>query len=240
MKLRTFLEYLFLLLPFCSFLLGYYLLSSRHPIRELPVPNLMGQQLNQVVRLLSVQQLNIRIIAEKEDADLEDGTIIQQSPTPGQKVKPHQSLHLIISKKPAPTYMPQLTGNQEEACKREMLDRALRASWHYVEGSKKSGMCIAQFPAPHDQIGNIAPIVYIVRHHETPVIMPNLKGCDIHDIKDFFALYPVVAEYLHKFPSKTHHSCSTCTVIDQRPLPGSIITFTQEKPLHVQLLLDQQ
>ncbi|MCL4229429.1 PASTA domain-containing protein [Candidatus Dependentiae bacterium] len=240
MKLRTFLEYLFLLLPFCSFLLGYYLLSSRHPIREISVPNLTGQQLNQVVRLLSAQQLNIRIIAEKEDADLEDGTIIQQSPTPGQKVKPHQSLHLIISKKPDPTYMPRLIGNQEEFCKKEMLNHALRASWHYVEGSKKSGTCIAQLPAPYEQIGNVTPIVYIARHHETPVIMPNLKGRTIHDIKDFFALYPVVAEYLHKCPSKTHHSCSTCIVVDQRPLPGSIITFIKEKPLHVQLLLDQQ
>ncbi len=136
--------------------------------------------------------------------------------------------------------MPCLMGNQEDYYRNEMLNHGLHAAWYYVESYKKSGTCIAQLPAPYDQIRNVTPIMYITRHDEKPVIMPTFKGRTIHDIKDFFALYPVVAEYLYKCLSKTHHFCLMCIVVDLRPLPGSIITFMQEKPLYVKLLFDQQ
>lgn len=86
------------LMPFASFLIGYQIINIFKNQNEIIVPNFVGKTLNQAIKVASDNNLNLRISAEKEDSQLPEGTIISQIPN-RQKIKPNQSIYLVISKK---------------------------------------------------------------------------------------------------------------------------------------------
>jgi beta-lactam-binding protein with PASTA domain len=236
MKL-TYFSYFSWILPFLCFLLGYAFMSSRYPLKELEVPHVVGKQIKDIIKPISSQNLNIRIVTEKEDPHLPDGTIIQQTPQPGQKVKPYQSIFLVISKQPNPLVMPQVVGVYESDIIKQLKEQGLHATYCKVPSYKPIGMCIAQSPQAHAPIQE--PItIYISQGNERPVIMPDFRGHTADEIIEFLQLYPnyVSYEFIHHGPTPSLHRCSSCIVVDQRPLPGSILTMNKDKPLYIQLL----
>lgn len=228
MTLRSFLW----LAPFVLFLAGYYI-TYRLVLNEVfEVPSVIGKSTHEALQLFSHARLNARIVAEKEDASLQPGIIISQNPQPLQRVKPQQSVFLVVSKKPpvigAPSF---LACTEQEACvvaeKKSIILKKI-----FLPSNAPKGICLAQIPAPGATLSSSPCTVYISAGIDPYRIMPDCTGLPVHDVASFFKDIGAALEVFHDYQPEGHR-CIECTVKDQRPLPGTCIDIS--RPLLVQL-----
>lgn len=226
------------LMPFASFIFGYALISFLHTPSILKAPALTGKTIDQAVLILSQSNLNIRIVGQKEDAQLEQGTVLTQTPAAGSTIKEQQALYVTIAKKPVPLAMPNLIGKPEAQAIAELEALSLHAKIYKISHDHHTGTVIAQSPEP-GLSANTTPIsLYIALQPDKPVIMPNFKNRPLHEVLSFLELHAITPTILHT-PVAPDHRCTNCIVIDQRPLSGSFVKRTKEKPLQVQLQVSE-
>ena len=114
------------LLPFLAFGIGYFCLQFFITEHTLQAPNLVGKDLLQATKISSDLKLNLRIIAEKEIADAQPGTIIKQNPLPGTSIKSHQSIFIVITKLPAPVIAPNFIGKNEPQIEKICKEKSIK------------------------------------------------------------------------------------------------------------------
>lgn len=223
------------LAPFASFFLGYTVICLLVRQPSLPTPAIMGKTIGQAVTLLSEQNLNIRIVGQKEDAQLPDGTVLSQTPAPGTQIKEQQALYVTVSKKVSPQVLMDLVGGQESDARAALEQLSVQANVYKIPADMPSGTIIAQYP----QAGTPAPdntvILYSAESIKKPLIMPNFKGRLLDEVVAFLDLHGITPSILHAPVFPQDHRCTQCKVIDQRPLAGSFVKHQSEKPLQVQL-----
>lgn len=221
-------------LPFCCFILGYQSLKYVYAVPTTHTPSLVGRPVHEALRVLSDYNLNIRILAEKEDGDLPHGTILRQTPAPNTPIKHNQSIFCVLSKQPDRIPAPNLL-NTSKKRRENLADKAdVRVREYMITSNNPRGHCIAQHPAPNHLLDHDKKMIaYVSADIHKPVIMPNLKERDLAAVQDFLNMYPTDVRIV-QHPSKKKKS-STQRVVDQRPLAGSIITLSEHKPLVVQL-----
>jgi beta-lactam-binding protein with PASTA domain len=117
--------------------------------------------------------------------------------------------------------------------------RKIRAKLYQLPSIYPMDHAFAQYPAAN-QIVNDAMIVYMSCGSRKPVIFPNLKDLTVQEAKEHLATQPITIQTTHirsahGEPSRTTHDCSSCIILDQRPLPGSIIALDESKPLPLNL-----
>ncbi len=223
------------LAPFASFFLGYTVICLLVRQPSLPTPAIMGKTIGQAVTLLSEQNLNIRIVGQKEDAQLPDGTVLSQTPAPGIHIKEQQSLYVTISKKVSPHVLLDLVGGQESDA-RDVLDKlSLQTRIYQISSDLPAGTIIAQHPQAGSPVPDNTVILYSAESIQKPLIMPNFKGRLIDEVVSFLDLHGITPSILHAPVFPQDHRCTQCKVIDQRPLAGSFVKHQSEKPLQVQL-----
>lgn len=221
------------LLPFLCFLFGYYLTNYLLSVPSLETPALLGKNINHGVKLLSERNLNLRIIQEKEDNDLPDGTIVSQSPSEHQKVKANQTIFCVTSRQAQTKTAPNLINQNMQQVNELVKNERVRTKAYMIPSNHKEGLCIAQFPSHHEPLHQQSIITYISAGNKKPVLFPSLKGKDINQVKEFFALYGIKLSVSHASHVDKQHQCTTCCVVEQKPLAGSIVDMS--KPLHVQV-----
>ena len=190
----------------------------------------MGLQVSQAIKCLSERKLNMRIIAEKEDLDLPEGTIVSQKPSPQQPIKPHQAIFVAISKKPLIKQSPDLLGKTIDQVKTELHRKGIKYKELTLQFNTPQNIVAAQNPAPNKQLNG--PIyLYKATPQKQKVIFPSLKNRNWEEVKSFFERYNINPVVTYK--NKCHHN--DYMVIEQRPLAGTLVSLKQ--PLHVQLHL---
>jgi len=58
------------------------------------VPSTLGKNIQEAAGILSSNNLGMRILAEREDAILPEGMVLDQIPKPGRKIRPNQ--HVFV------------------------------------------------------------------------------------------------------------------------------------------------
>ncbi len=223
-------------LPFFSFLAGYLIIQRFSSIDLLEAPALVGRQLQNAVVELSEKNLNIRLITQKEDPDLPEGTILSQTPISGQKIKPHQALHVVISKKPEKRAAPQLINKSIERIEKELDKVGIRNKSYRLPSNRPTGSCIAQLPTAGTLLQENKITTYISCENKKTVLMPNFKGKSVPEAMDFLQKHNVKTDIMHISNTDKSHICDhNCIINDQRPLAGALVTLKDEKPLLVQL-----
>lgn len=222
------------LMPFASFILGYLLISLFIKQPSLQAPTIVGKTLDQAVLTLSQSNLNIRIVGQKEDAQLAEGTILTQTPAPGSIIKEQQALYVTIAKKPVPLAMPNLVGKTESQAVAEIEALSLHAQIHHLASDKLIGTVIAQSPEPGLSASTHSITLYIATDPQKPILMPHFKNRSLDEVISFLELHGITPTILHT-PVAPDHRCTNCMVIDQRPLAGTFFKMSKEKPLQVQL-----
>jgi beta-lactam-binding protein with PASTA domain len=220
--------------PFISFIAGYALISFFCANKTLITPSLIGQNLDKALINIAKQNLTVRVVSQKDNADLQEGTILSQTPAPGARIKEHQSLYLTISQKPAPTQVPNLHTKTSTQATQLLHAQSLHAKVYKISCDGTADQCIAQWPhkgTPADR----TVIVYACDSAGKPVIMPNLKTKPVDEVVSFLALNGINPTILHQTPRESGHQCTLCTVIDQRPLAGAIVFVSGDKAVQVQL-----
>ena len=224
------------LVPFVSFLSGYLIVRHFSYNEIIITPNVMGRHINDAIKELSAFQLNARILAEKEDPDMPDGFIISQSPEPNHKVKPYQSVFLVITKKPQKPFVPTLYGLSLEAAQKQIKSRGLKLKTFYIENNAPFSSCIGQSLIPHQVMDDPFLIGYFSSGTSSLRICPLLKGISTKVVRDFFKNYSIDVTVYHTTMPSDSHVCESCVVVDQRPLAGSFIDL--KKPVSVQLTVN--
>ena len=220
--------------PFATFILGYLAISFISSVPTLQAPALIGQSLDKAAVILSQKNLNLRIIGHKDEPDLVEGTIVSQTPSPGSAIKEHQALYLVIARKPMPLQIPDLHHKTAQEATKIIEGQSLHAKIAALPADYQSEHCIAQYPAPGMAASDQGVIIYTAQNQK-PVIMPNLKKKSVDEVLSFLQLNGCTADILHATPTQPAHQCNSCIVLDQRPLPGSLLIITPDKSLKVQL-----
>ncbi len=222
------------LTPFLAFISGYIFISFISSAPVLKAPALVGQSLDKAALLLSQKNLNMRIIGHKDEPDLPEGTIVNQTPTAGSSIKEHQALYLVIARKPAPLQIPDLKNKTAPEAAKIVEGQSLHAKTISLPTDIQKQECLAQYPCPGMAATDQQVIIYTAQNQK-PVIMPNFKRKSVDEVLSFLQLNGCTAEILHATPLQPGHQCTQCIVLDQRPMPGSLLVITSDKPLKVQL-----
>ena len=223
------------LIPFISFIAGYQLLYFFYGINEITTPTIVGKRLPQAFAILSQHNLNPRLLAQKEEPDLPEGTILSQTPAAGSAIKPNQSIFCVISKKPKKVTCPHLIGSKLPTIEQRLKEKNIRNKIYYLPSPYPTGNCITQLPSPNEPLQDNKLITYISAGNSKSVIFPYLKGKPAQNVQAFLEDRGIVVTLIHSQDKGRQHTCKNCIVLDQRPLAGSIIELSIENPLQVQL-----
>jgi beta-lactam-binding protein with PASTA domain len=222
----------FWLLPFFCFGLGYYLVSLVGYGQVIDVPSVVGLSLQDSLKSLSALGLTVAVKAEKEDAQLVEGTVIHQLPQPGQKVKSHQSVFLVITKKPPIMYTPTFINLSQQEAQEQARRLGIRLKISSLESHYPQGLCIAQLPLVGKPLPEKIMQLYISAGITPLRIVPDCRGYPVDEVVDFLKRHVIEVKMFstdHFSPSKSIDELvdDHAIVRDQRPLPGSVINSTK-------------
>ena len=229
-------KYFLWIFPFFFFLVGYFSISFFYRNNEIQTPSIVGKDIHSAASILSSKNLNLRIIKDKEDPALEQGTVLSQEPRIGRKIRPNQTVFVTVSKAPALVPAPNLIGKQNDQVTTCLKKQNIRSKSYNIVCEQQKDLCIAQIPSENEPLPEKKIILYKSAGNTKPIIFPNLKGKPVQNVLDFLNEYEIQAQVIHAHPTSSNHTCSQCTVQHQKPLAGSLINFGPE--INVQLQVD--
>ena len=195
-----------------------YFIQNEEPVI---VPALAGQDIVDVLELLTGLGLNVRVKGSEYSSDVAKNNIIYQDPAPGEVIKRGRDVRIIISKGTKTLPMPNLKGlNLQQA--RLILDKNglnegnISKTFH---PAVKQNRIIAQHPISGKTIERgISPDLLVSRGMRPPeFVMPDLKGLYLDE-----AVLAAEKNHLVIDTIKTVYQKNKTanTVLGQEPLPG--------------------
>lgn len=221
------------IVPFICFLGGYQLIRLFADHSTIEAPSVVGHHIHDAIKLLSTYHLNARILTEKEEPDFPEGIIISQSPPQGQKIKSHQSLFLVVTRKPAKPQAPRLYGLIYKDALSLAQNGSLKLKAYTLESSNPQGTCIAQNAQPQEDLTDGTLTAYF-SEGTTPIrLFPNLKGKKLSEVQRFLKSYGIQTKISHQHLVDESHICSSCVAVEQRPLPGTLVNLKKNFVVHL-------
>ncbi len=225
------------IIPFVCCIFGYNLMKWYMPTTHITVPSVIGKNLVETIDLLSSHNLTVKIIDKKEDATTQEPKILQQTPAAGTHVKPHQTIHLIITQPPRQCTMPNLTNIS--------LDRALTMLSSYKNQYKKICIpilstrilpletCIAQLPEAAEPLEN--NYVLYTTTPEEYYIVPNFIERSFFEAENILKKNNLTYK-TYEEGRKPHHSLlETATIIEQQPVHGTLFSLKNPPIFHLNI-----
>jgi beta-lactam-binding protein with PASTA domain len=206
------------------------------------VPGVVGQPVENALRILSASHLSLFLLKEKEDPAVAPGTILTQVPSAQEIVKEHQTIYCVISREPSKKIMPSLIGltrpEIEALCKKNDIAYKL-----YSQPSEnRKGICIAQFPEGGTECSAQQIVtVYYADPCSKEVICPSFIGQALSTVRDFLSSYDIDCKVHYHKPDAAHISLppdDQWIIVDQRPHPGTICTMSPTLQLNQSILLE--
>jgi eukaryotic-like serine/threonine-protein kinase len=206
--------------PFVSCFIGYLGASLLFFNDTFQAPSLLGKNSAQAVHELSALHLNPRIVGYHEDADLPEGTIVDQTPSPGQRIRPGHHIFVSLSCKPQAHLTPKLIGISQTEAKQHAPTTKLKT--FSLTSRLPKGTIISQLPHPDELLIDNLIQLYTSTGPETLVIVPSFKNFSLEEVTAFLHSQGYTYEIPH--PNELHNGPCTCIINQQKPLAGSIIS----------------
>jgi beta-lactam-binding protein with PASTA domain len=224
------------LLPFFCFGGGYIVTRTILHHTMVTVPSLLGKTTDIALRQLSEKNLNPRIIGLVDEPDLEPGTIITQIPRAEAQARPYQTIFLVISARPTKQIAKQWIGLKQEAIAQSCAVDHISPLFIAIPHTLPAGHCFAQFPSEGSVIID-RPIFYIAAQAHQKYIWPSLIDAPAFDAFEALKKQGITIHSIGENASATGQELKQLHIIDQRPLPGSFITYDSMNPpsIHVRL-----
>lgn len=234
--MRTFLKSFIWIVPFLSFLAGYQMLRFLTHTEVIEVPPVVGLHMHDAIKTLSAFQLNVRILAEKEDPDMSEGIIMSQMPLAGQKVKPHQSIFLVITRKPPRSQAPSLYGISQEEAVAQAQELGIQLKIYPLESIHPTGTVIAQNLLRKQEVPNKLMTAAVSSGLPNMRIFPNLHGYTVEQATEFFKDLGIKVEVAHTKGQEMDHVCTKCTVVEQRPRAATFIDLKRPPTVSITVI----
>lgn len=233
-----FYKYYIWLLPFSFFTIGY--MGMRWYVAPVPMnmPSLIGLNAKQALITLSDYFLIPHIVAQKEENNVPQGTILQQNPTPGCKIKKRQSVFLVISTISTPTIMPDYIHKSYAEIQRHSKQENISLHIQYVPHIWPHNTCFSQWPLAGEPLTSQTPCIYISSGHKQPIIWPNFIGHDAEDVITFLHNHHITPDIISHYTQADISSYKGKYITDQRPLPGSCVYNDNQEQCTVQLRIE--
>jgi beta-lactam-binding protein with PASTA domain len=179
----------------------FYLDSYTNHGEKIPVPNLVGQNVNNISALLEEKGLKFEIVDQVYKPKLAEGTIIDQDPEVSEKskifVKQDRIIRVRVSKRSQLVEMPSLIDKSERFAATILKNRGLRLKVTYKNTPESHGAVIEQrFKGARIKEGTKIPIgstvLLIVGRYEggQPIPVINLYGLTISEARERLASMP--------------------------------------------------
>jgi len=217
--------------PFISFVLGYSFTHCFFHKKVIAVPNLIGKPIHKAIKVATLAGLNIRLLREKEDVDLVEGIILEQTPRPHRKIKPNQYLFVTLSKQPQDIIVPCLVGQKQDVIVDRVKKLGIRSKTFWLDSKYPREFCVAQTPQPGTELRKQILVTYFSLGKNKLFVFPNMRGMLVSKVKEFLEREGIKVEVFHDKKVEKYHLCECCKVLDQKPMAGTII----DKKLYVQL-----
>ena len=222
------------LAPFGGFLVGYLLTGYFFHRAELPTPHVIGKPLHEAVQMLSNARLGLRLLAQREEPTLPEGTVLEQLPSPGQRTRPNQNVFVTISTKEPQQQTPDWWGKRVKEAVSDIEHKGLVSKIWWLEGPYPKGMCVAQIPTAQQPLAG-KTVTILGSLGPSPLhIMPSFKGMTVPELEQLLQGKDVRVQYFHHMQELgPDHVCTACRVADQQPAAGALVDLG--KTLAVQL-----
>jgi len=220
-------------LPFLAFIIGYFFLQFFIADHAVQMPNLLGQNLLQATQVCSKLKLNVRIITEKEVADLQPGTIITQKPLPGKAIKPHQSIFIVITKLPDPIFAPDFIKKNSTQIEIVCREKGIKNNIYIVESSYPKDECFGQIPLQGQPLELKKISCYISAGNVQQYLFPNFINIPVYEVIEFLNKYNISCDVYNKDQKIMPPYQQNIMVLNQKPLAGTFVQLNNK--LYVQL-----
>ena len=235
-SLKSFLSRSLWLVPFIFFLSGYFALDLFLHHSHTTTPHVLGLPLSEALSRISSKNLNVRLLSYKEDEQAKEETVLSQNPSPGSSIRPQQTVFLIVSCKKARPQTPACIGKQYETLTAKLAEQKISHKVQYVPSNHPSGTCIAQIPEAETELPSQPLILYVSQKIDDPlVLLPSFKGRSAQEVVPFLKNNEMPFSLFHAHLMKPDHSCSSCVIIEQKPLAGSLIAMNNPPTIQLKV-----
>lgn len=211
--------------PFFCFFAGYFALDLLFASSHVKTPAVVGLSLADALKALAKENLNARLIATKEDPDVTEGTVISQNPTSGSSLRSQQTVFLIISGKPAVRQTARYIGQATSTLLEQLAKEEISYQAFFVPSNHPQGTCIAQLPHENEPADSCPLILYFSQNTSpVKVIVPSFVDKSVPEVTEFLAANGYTYSIFHEHSLPSHHDCSHCLVVEQKPKAGTSIS----------------
>jgi beta-lactam-binding protein with PASTA domain len=198
------------------------------------VPNLVDLSLQQADSILSLDDLQLQIIAEETDTSRQPGSIMSQIPAPGTKIKEGRMVKVKVSKAEEAVIVPQLRGISVRQAELLLTQASLQlgeVSW-VASDSFPRDVVIENMPSSGLSVppGISVNIVASLGAMPDTVMMPDLVGKNIDEGR---RMLQEIGLQIGKTKSKRNDDFLPGTVLDQSISPGDKVLRGTEVDLVV-------
>jgi len=224
------------IIPFLFFFFGYVFSHFYLQKGSITIPSIIGKNLEQALHELSKYHLSLRLLREKEDALLPEGTIIEQVPASFGKARHNQQIFVTISKRPGQEKMPALVNLNRVYVAKICEEQKLLYKEIYLPSPYPEDACYAQSLQAGKPLEYDRPVVYVCKHIEKQCVMPEFYGKTLGEVKQFLVDHDIQVDVFGRALPYITVENENVLVIDQTPVVGSIIDL--KKLRYVQLQVD--
>jgi serine/threonine-protein kinase len=202
-----------------SFLFLFFINVFIPPRAAVPVPNLVGQDVNKARQELNQVKLKLKVINRLFNSNYPSDTIISQKPAPGIEKRTFSQVEVVLSKGTQLVRVPDLVGKTQveaELALEEVglkLGDVLTAS---IQGSPE-GTVVRQLPAQNTQIewgASVSVTINVMAGNLVQV--PNFIGRPLSEVRAELSTLGLVYNQATATPSNIYLEG---VVVDQRPVP---------------------
>jgi serine/threonine-protein kinase len=146
--------------------------------REVVVPALTGQAVNEATRLLAEEGLALRVEDRRRiDPKVPLDRIVAQEPSPGTTTRSQRTVKVWLSDGPTASIVPSLVGESERTAqiRAQMASLRIATTAEIRSADAPAGVVVAQAPPPQSRAASVALLVNRGERGRT-YVMPDLIG----------------------------------------------------------------
>jgi len=205
------------------FALFFNIFKERFIEKEVEIPDLANQSREAAENRLKNLGLNFEIENELYNSEVPVGHVINQSPEPGKSVREEFTVMLTLSLGPQKVEVPNITHKEVDEGSVLLENSSLKiGNIDYEYDDLPVGIIIKQNPEAGTQIeeGSLVDVIVSQGSKIENIIMPNLIGKNINDVKDTAKKLGLI---INKVDHEFNDEYGKDLVVSQSISPGSEI-----------------
>jgi len=198
---------------------GWLALNAYLNVAEVEVPELTGLQVEEAKRKL--EALDMRYSISEVYHEAHPGTVVEQDPLPGERVKKKRVIFLTVSRGPQLVKVPDVRQQPVAEARAALETAGLKAGEEYeiFDETVPRGLVVRTEPLPNSMQPRGTPVnLYVSKGSPAAWVVPNLVGLTVEEARQkLAALGCALAENAPSVPSDQYPAGR---IVRQNPAPG--------------------